>query len=170
MVIIDRNGSAVNHVEEFYRDGAVEVLDKASDPRIVNAAVNEVLRRKLMPQVDEPVSEPNTGNSEEATQENPVPGIGELEINMERVEVKYKGEVVKLTDKQRGILIKLEENKGRVVSEQAIVETVWNHAPDNHTILSMRVHLSKLRKKMPGLIETIRKHGYIIKSPTEDQS
>lgn len=170
VVVIDRNSSAVNRVEDFYREGAAVVLDKASDPRILNAAVNEELRKSLIPKDDEPDSWVNTRNSEVAPQVNPILEIGALEINMEKVETKYNGEVVKLTARELDIVLLLAKNRDRVVSGQAIVETVWEHAPDNHTFLSMRVHLSRLRKKMPGLIETIRKRGYIIKSPSESQS
>lgn len=170
VVIVDPNGSSVNRVEEMYREGAAVVLDKSSHPSVLNGAINEVLRSSLASGEVEPISGLDSGNSEEVPQENPILKIGGLEINREKFETKYNGEAVKLSQKESDIVVFLAQNKDRVVSSHTIGESVWQHPYDKHLDLSLRVHISRIRTKLPGLIQTVRKRGYIIKSPLEDQS
>lgn len=168
VVVVDPNGSSVNRVEQMYRDGAVVVLDKSSHPSVLNGAINEVLRRRLAAGEAETVSGLETDNSEETSQEKPVLSIGGLEVNTGKAEIKYNGEVIDLTEIERRILYLLIEKIDTVVSKPAIVESVWEHPIDGHTESSLRVHIHRLRGKIPGFIKTKVNAGYIFMSPKDE--
>ena len=58
-----------------------------------------------------------------------------------------RGEVVALTRKENGILEYLLLNQGRPVSQEELMEHVWDNSVDNFSN-SIRVHISALRKKL----------------------
>lgn len=92
--------------------------------------------------------------------------IGDLEINHEKHEVKKSGEVVKLTLKEYQLLEYLAENRGKVLSRNALLDRVWGYDYFGET-RTVDVHIRHLRKKIDDddamLIETIRGIGYKIK-------
>ncbi len=167
VVVIDRNSPAVERVEEMYSEGAEVVLDRATDPRILNAAVNDVLRRSLAHQDANSFLGLNTGNPEEASQEKPIMIIGGLEVNNGKAEIKYNGEVVDLAVNERKMLFLLIENIDTVVSRQTIAEYVWEHPFDEHLDSSLRVLTHKLRNKIPGFIKTKPNFGLIFVTPKD---
>lgn len=57
------------------------------------------------------------------------------------------GEVLSLTRKETGILEYLMLNQGRPVSQEELIEHVWDSSVDNFSN-SIRVHISALRKKL----------------------
>ena len=58
-----------------------------------------------------------------------------------------KGENVVLTRKENGILEYLLLNQGRPVSQEELMEHVWDGSVDSFSN-SIRVHISALRKKL----------------------
>ena len=79
-------------------------------------------------------------------------------------EILSDGKVVKLTPKEKGVLLLLYSNKGRTVLRSQILETVWGDALGNDSGLTQAI--SKLRHilnddpREPKLIKTIPKMGY----------
>ena len=57
------------------------------------------------------------------------------------------GETLSLTRKETGILEYLMLNQGRPVSQEELIEHVWDSSVDNFSN-SIRVHISALRKKL----------------------
>ncbi|MBN2797094.1 MAG: response regulator transcription factor [Clostridia bacterium] len=92
--------------------------------------------------------------------------IGDLEIDHEKHEVKKSGEVVKLTLKEYQLLEYLAENRGKVLSRNALLDRVWGYDYFGET-RTVDVHIRHLRKKIEDddalIIETIRGIGYKIK-------
>lgn len=79
-------------------------------------------------------------------------------------EILVDGEVIKLTPKEKGVLIMLYDNRGRTVLRSQILETVWGDSLGNDSGLTQAI--SRLRQifgddpKQPQLIKTIPKMGY----------
>jgi two-component system alkaline phosphatase synthesis response regulator PhoP len=92
--------------------------------------------------------------------------IGDLEIDHDKHEVTKNGELVKLTLKEYQLLEYLAENKGKVLSRNALLDRVWGYDYFGET-RTVDVHIRHLRKKIEDdkaeLIETIRGVGYKIK-------
>jgi len=72
---------------------------------------------------------------------------GDLVFDGKTRKVYVKKEEVHLTRKETGILEYLLINRGRVVSQEEIIEHIWD-SNANELSGSIRVHISSLRKKM----------------------
>lgn len=90
-----------------------------------------------------------------------------LELDTKSRRLHYNGEEIFLTKKEMGILEYLLLNQERVVSQEEIIEHVWNNEV-NEFSNSIRVHISALRKKLRGKMghdPIVNKvgQGYILK-------
>ncbi len=90
-----------------------------------------------------------------------------LELDTKSRRLHYSGEEIFLTKKEMGILEYLLLNQERVVSQEEIIEHVWNNEV-NEFSNSIRVHISALRKKLRekmGHDPIVNKvgQGYILK-------
>lgn len=89
---------------------------------------------------------------------------GGIEMDLLRREVKVAGRLLRLTNREFGILELLLSNAGRVVTRAMILEKVWDYRFDPQTNI-VDQHVSRLRHKMieeTGIsaIETVRGLGY----------
>jgi DNA-binding response OmpR family regulator len=97
--------------------------------------------------------------------QGPILKIDDLELNRDKFWVKKNGKKINLSYKEFTLLEYLLENKGQIVSRQAIREHVWdeNADPFSNTI---EVHIMNLRKKIENsgrqLIFTFSNRGYKI--------
>ena len=85
---------------------------------------------------------------------------GKLVLNSESHICKYDGKTISLTIKEFDILALLLKNKGKVVSRDEILSSIWgNEELETRTI---DMHIKALRKKIndEGIIETIYGLGY----------
>lgn len=90
-----------------------------------------------------------------------------LELDTKSRRLHYNGEEIFLTKKEMGILEYLLLNQEKVVSQEEIIEHVWNNEV-NEFSNSIRVHISALRKKLRekmGHDPIVNKvgQGYILK-------
>ena len=76
---------------------------------------------------------------------------GEIKFDTVRREAYAKGEVVSLTRKENGILEYLLLNMGRPVSQEELMEHVWDASVDSLSG-AIRVHMSSLRKKLKAVL------------------
>jgi DNA-binding response OmpR family regulator len=93
--------------------------------------------------------------------------IGDLTLNQDSKEVKYRDELINLTAREFNFLAYLMKNKGRVMSRIDILENVWDINFDLGTNV-VDVYMNYLRKKIDKrfnvkLIHTVVGMGYIIK-------
>ncbi len=92
--------------------------------------------------------------------------IGDIVIDNEKHEVIKNGDVVKLTLKEYQLLEFLAENRGKVLSRNALLDRVWGYDYFGET-RTVDVHIRHLRKKIDDpnadIIETIRGVGYKIR-------
>ena len=72
---------------------------------------------------------------------------GELSFDTRSRRAAAKGEIVILTRKENGLLEYLLLNQGRPVSQEELLDHVWDNSVDNFSN-SIRVHISALRKKL----------------------
>lgn len=76
---------------------------------------------------------------------------GELTFDTRKREAYAKGIPVALTRKENGILEYLILNQGRPVSQEELIEHVWDASVDSLSG-SVRVHMSSLRKKLKAAL------------------
>lgn len=76
---------------------------------------------------------------------------GEIKFNTKKREASAKEQFVPLTRKENGILEYLLFNQGRPVSQEELIEHVWDASVDSFSG-SIRVHVSSLRKKLKAIL------------------
>lgn len=100
------------------------------------------------------------------TQQNVLLTCGDLTFDMRSRSANVKGNSLTLTRKETGILEYLMLNQGRPVSQEELIEHVWDNSVDNFSN-SIRVHISALRKKLRSVLgyDPVRNRigeGYLI--------
>lgn len=76
---------------------------------------------------------------------------GEIKFDTKKREAYAKDKPVSLTRKENGILEYLLLNQGRPISQEELIEHVWDASVDNFSG-SIRVHMSSLRKKLKAVL------------------
>jgi two-component system, OmpR family, alkaline phosphatase synthesis response regulator PhoP len=90
--------------------------------------------------------------------------LGELEIDFSKIEARVGRKPVELTSKEFELLKTLVQAKGRVLSRDFLLDTIWgfDHAMDIQT-RTVDVHIRTLRKKIKAAarhIITVKNYGY----------
>ncbi len=95
-----------------------------------------------------------------------------LSYDLQNNTVSYMGEPIKLTAKERGLLLLFLKNPGKTFTKENIYESVWEdeYLYEDNTI---NVHMSNLRNKLKSvsgreLIETVWGIGYKLAQGDED--
>ena len=88
--------------------------------------------------------------------------IDELTINLDRYEVRIKGQVIELTLKEYELLKHLVSHKGRVFTRSDLLDSIWGY--DYYGgMRTVDVHIRRLRSKLGDIgtnISTVRGVGY----------
>ncbi len=90
---------------------------------------------------------------------------GQISLDVARHEVKVGGKEIQLTAKEFSLLVQLLKNKGRVLTRETLLDTVWGYDSDV-TTRTVDVHIRRLREKIPFLSEaivTVKSYGYKLK-------
>ena len=77
----------------------------------------------------------------------PVIALGELEVDLERREVRVDGKPVHLTPHQFDLLRVLARNAGKLLTHRMILQEVWGPGYGSESNL-LQVHVSQLRRKI----------------------
>ncbi|MCD6462825.1 MAG: response regulator transcription factor [Thermotogae bacterium] len=97
----------------------------------------------------------------------------DLEIDVERYEVRVRGKLVNLTPLEFDLLRFLAENEGKVFTREVLLDRLWgfDYFGDTRTV---DVHIRRLRTKIeedpsnPKYIITVRGKGYKFKDPGKE--
>jgi DNA-binding response OmpR family regulator len=92
--------------------------------------------------------------------------FGDVEIDLERLQVTRHGKRVDLTPTEFRLLRYLVSNPGRPLSREELIEAVWGYASDIGSDRTVDVHVRHLRQKLeedptdPRWLMTVRGVGY----------
>ncbi|WP_153123980.1 response regulator transcription factor [Peribacillus tepidiphilus] len=140
--------------------GADDYMTKPFSPREVVARVKAILRRSSFSQE----------HSDIAVDDGEFIKVGKLKVYPERYEAFFHEEKLELTPKEFELLVYLTKHKGRVLTRDQLLSSVWNYDFAGDTRI-VDVHISHLREKIeedtkkPKYIKTIRGLGYKFEEP-----
>ena len=128
--------------------GADDFITKPYNTQILLARISSLLRRTYR------------------SQESEILEYNNLQHNLSKSEVEYKGNKVELSKNESKILYVLMKNKEKIVSRNEIIESIWESDEfiDDNTLT---VNINRLRKKLEEIgavdfIKTKRGQGYIL--------
>lgn len=136
-------------VVEALREGADDYVGKPARHEEFLARVEALLRRTAL------------SRAESETEEIVAP----YRVDMVRRRVELNGEVIALTEREFDLVLFLFRHRGRMISREALLESVWNMRGDAMT-RTVDTHISRVRKKL-GLtgehgwrLNAVYQHGY----------
>ena len=131
VLILSARGQIVDKVEGLDA-GANDYMEKPFHLQELEARIRSLTRRKFV-------------------QKDICLECGDIRFDTIKREVYAKGNKVSLTRKENGILEYLLFNIGRPVSQEELIEHVWDASVDSFSG-SIRVHMSSLRRKLKAVL------------------
>jgi len=151
IVMLSARANVADRVYGFH-EGADDYLGKPFSPAELVVRVKAVLRRA------------KDANASRATR-----GVLEhcdLLIDLDRIEVRRDGSLVSLTPAEFRLLVALVQAQGRVLSRQALLDSLYGPSQGDALERTIDVHIGRLRDKLgedsgqPRYIVTVRGLGY----------
>ena len=141
--------------------GADDYITKPFQIREVMARIKANLRKVEV----NSNSDNNSNNNED--KDNMIK-VGDLTLDLKRVEVKVKGEVINLTKKEFDVLKYLATQPGQVVTREMLLRDVWEYEEYVGAIRTIDVTMNRIRDKIekdkanPKILITKRGSGYYV--------
>ena len=107
-------------------------------------------------------------NNKKAEDKNDIIRVGDLSLDLKKVEAKVKGEVINLTKKEFDVLKYLASQPGQVVTREMLLREVWEYEEYVGAIRSIDVTMNRIRDKIekdkanPKILITKRGVGYYV--------
>ncbi len=101
--------------------------------------------------------------------------VGELTLDLKKIEARVKGEVVNLTKKEFDVLKFLASQPGEVVTREKLLHEIWEYDEYIGAIRTIDVTMNRIRDKIekdkadPKILITKRGVGYYIADNTKKQ-
>ena len=98
--------------------------------------------------------------------------VGDLSLDLKKVEAKVKGEVINLTKKEFDVLKYLASQPGQVVTREMLLREVWEYEEYVGAIRTIDVTMNRIRDKIekdkanPKILITKRGVGYYVTDKT----
>lgn len=132
--------------------GADDYITKPFSVRELQARIKTVMRRTKSPQ---------------PSAETGIVRVEDIEIDLDKHEVRRKNEKYSLTLKEFQLLKMLAENRGKVLTRNFLLDEIWGYDYFGET-RTVDVHIRHLRAKIDdenngNLIETVRGVGYKVR-------
>lgn len=143
--------------------GADDYITKPFSVRELVARVKANLRK-----VDASLNSKTIDDKQEKKKESKI-SVGDLELDLDKFEVKVRGEVIDLTLREFEVLKFLASEPGQVVTRETLLEKVWGYEYYGD-IRTVDVTVRRIREKiekdtsMPKILITKRGVGYYIVS------
>ncbi|MBQ7409973.1 MAG: response regulator transcription factor [Clostridia bacterium] len=142
--------------------GADDYITKPFQIREVMARIKANLRKaELNTNVD-------AMNNKKNEDKNDVIKVGDLSLDLKKVEAKVKGEVINLTKKEFDVLKYLASQPGQVVTREMLLREVWEYEEYVGAIRTIDVTMNRIRDKIekdkanPKILITKRGVGYYV--------
>lgn len=147
--------------------GADDYITKPFKIREVMARIKANLRKSEM------IITPEVANTTNTIQETPEQDanlvvVGDLTLDLKKVEARVKGEVVDLTIKEFEVLKYLAAQPGEVVTREMLLKKVWGYDDYVGAIRTVDVTVNRIRDKIekdkanPKILITKRGVGYYV--------
>ena len=138
------------------------VIDKVSG---LDSGANDYVTKPFA--IEELLARIRAALRSQGSREGKLLTAGDVSLDIERHQVTCKGQEVELTKKEFDLLHQLLANKGRVLSREILLDSVWGYDFMGETN-SVDVYIRFLRSKLDEafgikLIHTVRGVGYVIK-------
>ena len=141
--------------------GADDYITKPFQIREVMARVKAHLRKA------ESLSSDNMQAQKNENKEDVIK-VGDLSLDLKKIEVKVKGEVINLTKKEFDVLKYLASQPGQVVTREMLLREVWEYEEYVGAIRTIDVTMNRIRDKIekdkanPKILITKRGVGYYV--------
>lgn len=148
--------------------GADDYITKPFQIRELMARIKANLRKA---DVKLTVSQNETEEKEEKNSE--IIEVGELTLDLKKIEARVKGEVVNLTKKEFDVLRFLASQPGEVVTREKLLHEIWEYDEYVGAIRTIDVTMNRIRDKIekdkadPKILITKRGVGYYIADNTK---
>ena len=107
-------------------------------------------------------------NNKKGEDKNDIIRVGDLSLDLKKVEAKVKGEVINLTKKEFDVLKYLASQPGQVVTREMLLREVWEYEEYVGAIRTIDVTMNRIRDKIekdkanPKILITKRGVGYYV--------
>ena len=142
--------------------GADDYITKPFQIREVMARIKANLRKaELNANMD-------LSNNKKTEDKKDIIRVGDLSLDLKKVEAKVKGEVINLTKKEFDVLKYLASQPGQVVTREMLLREVWEYEEYVGAIRTIDVTMNRIRDKIekdkanPKILITKRGVGYYV--------
>lgn len=145
--------------------GADDYITKPFSVRELMARVKANLRKNEMSNI--PKETTNSNIPEEEDKNESIVKVNDLELDLDRFEVKVRGEIIDLTLREFEVLKFLATQPGQVITRETLLEQVWGYEYYGD-IRTVDVTVRRIREKIekdtsaPKILITKRGVGYYI--------
>jgi len=174
LVLPDGTGTDVVRELRTWSSAPVIVLSAVGDEREKVAALDTGADDYVTKPVgiDELIARLRAALRRATPSAEPVLTVGELELDLEKRELRVAGKPVHLTPHQFDLLRVLASNEGKLLTHRAILQEVWGPGYGSESNL-LHVHVSQLRRKIepdparPRYLLTEPGAGYRLVDPAD---